>query len=63
MRAVGTAVHRPPDRRHGRDDHGDLRRSIAHDCPRMQDRHVSPYERCGVHFPELRAGSDGARVS
>jgi hypothetical protein len=37
---------------HGGSDH-DLRRLIAHDCPRMQDPSVSIYERCGIHFPEL----------
>jgi hypothetical protein len=31
----------------------DLRRVIAHDCPRMIDPHVSVYERCGVLFLEL----------
>jgi hypothetical protein len=31
----------------------DLRRLVAHDCPRMRDPSVSIYERCGVHFPEL----------
>jgi hypothetical protein len=34
-------------------DPPDLRRLIASDCPRMRDPHVSIYERCGVHFPEL----------
>jgi hypothetical protein len=36
----------------GDGDH-ELRRLIAHDCPRMLDPSVSIYERCGVHFPEL----------
>lgn len=31
----------------------DLGAIIAADCPRMQNRSVSIYERCGVHFPEL----------
>jgi len=26
---------------HGHDDHGDRRALIAHDCPRMQNAHVS----------------------
>ena len=38
---------------HGRDDHCDLLALIAHDCPRLKNPHVSMYERCGVHFPEL----------
>jgi hypothetical protein len=38
---------------HGRDDHGDLRAAIAHDCPRMQKPQASIYELCGVMFPEL----------
>ena len=31
----------------------DLCAIIAADCPRMQDKSVAIYERCGVHFPEL----------
>jgi hypothetical protein len=38
---------------HGRDDYGDLRRLIAHDCPKMQNPPADIYDRCGVHFPEL----------
>jgi hypothetical protein len=38
---------------HGIEDYGDLRKLIAHDCPRMRDASVSIYERCGVMFPEL----------
>jgi hypothetical protein len=38
---------------HGTENYGDLRRLIAHDCPRMQDPSVAIYERCGVMFPEL----------
>ena len=38
---------------HGRDDYGDLRALIAHDCPRMQKPSSDIYDRCGVHFPEL----------
>ena len=38
---------------HGRDDYGDLRAIIAHDCPKMQKPSSDIYDRCGVHFPEL----------
>jgi hypothetical protein len=38
---------------HGRRRHGDLRKLIAHDCPRMQDPSASRYERYRVTFPEL----------
>ena len=31
----------------------DLCAIIAADCPRMQNRSVSIYDRCGVHFPQL----------
>jgi hypothetical protein len=38
-------------------EHGDgvldLCAIIAADCPRMQNRSTSMYERCGVHSPEL----------
>jgi hypothetical protein len=37
---------------HGRDG-DDLRRLIAHDCPKMQNPPADIYDRCGVHFPEL----------
>ena len=38
---------------HGREDYGDLRALIAHDCPKMQKPPTDIYDRCGVHFPEL----------
>jgi hypothetical protein len=38
---------------HGREDYGDLRAIIAHDCPKMQEPSADIYDRCGVHFPEL----------
>jgi hypothetical protein len=38
---------------HGRDEDCDLRRVIAHDCPKMQKSSSDIYDRCGVHFPEL----------
>jgi hypothetical protein len=38
---------------HGRDEELDLRRIIAHDCPRMREPQASIYELCGVMFPEL----------
>jgi hypothetical protein len=38
---------------HGREDYGDLRAIIAHDCPKMQNPTADIYDRCGVHFPEL----------
>jgi hypothetical protein len=38
---------------HGTEDYGDLRKLIAHDCPRMLDPSVSVYDRCGVMLSEL----------
>jgi hypothetical protein len=38
---------------HEAEEHGDLRRLIARDCPRMQDAETPIYERCRVKFPEL----------
>jgi hypothetical protein len=38
---------------HDREDYGDLRAIIAHDCPRMREPQASIYELCGMMFPEL----------
>ncbi|HEX3410331.1 MAG TPA: hypothetical protein VHT00_01320 [Stellaceae bacterium] len=38
---------------YGREDDGDLRALIAHDCPKMQKSSADIYDRCGVRAAAL----------
>jgi hypothetical protein len=41
---------------HGREDYGDLRQIIAHDCPKMQNRHRTSTTAAACTSPSCRSG-------
>lgn len=47
---------------HGRDDHGDLRALIAHDCPRMRNPPSRSTSGAAFTFRNCRAGFDPRRA-